>query len=576
MSKWSLNAKIYFILGVLITGSLFIAAGGIVKLAETNEALNRISGVNFVNIQQAFKVKEAYYDQIITGKNLLIVESPEQINKYYQGLSKGHEKVLQTAAKLKETLIAKQGHIDLQKFVDIYQEWFKTANEVKILSLAGQIEEAKNLGMGKLRDLSNGAEDIVNIIIQRNSESVTVAVKQAGDDYILARNTLFIILAASLILGFSLAFYVLRSLGKSISQVVESLTDGSNQVTSASQQIAASSEELSQAATEQAASLEETASSIEEMNSMVQKNSENAKRTSELSISSNQSAERGKTVVQDMIKAIDDISISNANIMEQVNQSNEKISHIVKVIAEIGEKTKVINDIVFQTKLLSFNASVEAARAGEHGKGFAVVAEEVGNLAAMSGNAAKEISSMLEESMKEVESIVTETKEKVGSIIQDGKLKVEVGTKVAHQCGSVLEEIVSNVSSVTEMANEISTACQEQASGVQEITKAMNQLDQVTQTNAATSEETASAAEELSSQSESLRSTVEHLIKEVYGSNKKSSAKTVTAVKSPVKDNVVHIQTKSPPPSTEIKYKKVSGGYEGQVPVENDPRFEDV
>ena len=62
------------------------------------------------------------------------------------------------------------------------------------------------------------------------------------------------------------------------------------------------------------------------------------------------------------------------------NESNKEIQEIVKVIAEIGNKTKVINDIVFQTKLLSFNASVEAARAGENGKGFAVVAEEVGKL----------------------------------------------------------------------------------------------------------------------------------------------------------------------------------------------------
>lgn len=167
----------------------------------------------------------------------------------------------------------------------------------------------------------------------------------------------------------------MRSLDKSISNIISNLNDNSNQVTSAAQQIASSSEELSQAATEQAASLEETASSIEEMNSMVQKNAENAQRTSDLATSSSNSAEKGKQVVHDMISAIDDISASNNTIMEQIDASNRQISDIVKVIAEIGEKTEVINDIVFQTKLLSFNASVEAARAGEHGKGFAVVAK---------------------------------------------------------------------------------------------------------------------------------------------------------------------------------------------------------
>ena len=78
---------------------------------------------------------------------------------------------------------------------------------------------------------------------------------------------------------------------------------------------------------------------------------------------------------------------------------------ILGYIKSIEEKTKVINDIVFQTKLLSFNASVEAARAGEQGKGFAVVAEEVGNLATMSGTSAEEISKLLESSISHIESI---------------------------------------------------------------------------------------------------------------------------------------------------------------------------
>ncbi len=203
--------------------------------------------------------------------------------------------------------------------------------------------------------------------------------------------------------------------------------------------------------------------------------------------------------------------------MVQVNQSNLQMADIIKVIHQIGEKTKVINDIVFQTKLLSFNASVEAARAGEHGKGFAVVAEEVGNLAQMSGNAAREISDMLAGSISKVETIVQETKTKVESLISLGKQKVDSGVSVAKQCAEVLTEIVDNVSKVSGLAHEISSASQEQAQGVAEINKAMSQMDTVTQQNAATSEETASAAEELSAQAETLKSAVEDLVRTVEG-----------------------------------------------------------
>lgn len=70
----------------------------------------------------------------------------------------------------------------------------------------------------------------------------------------------------------------------------------------------------------------------------------------------------------------------------------------------------MINEIVFQTKLLSFNATVEAARAGENGKGFSVVAVEIGKLEQISGNAAKEISELLYNSTKPVSETIENNK----------------------------------------------------------------------------------------------------------------------------------------------------------------------
>jgi methyl-accepting chemotaxis protein len=309
----------------------------------------------------------------------------------------------------------------------------------------------------------------------------------------------------------ALAFILIRTPIGILSSLASDLSQTADQVASASTQIASTSIQLSSGVTEQAAALEETSASMEEMNAMVNRNSENASRSQSFAEGSQKSAEKGKTVVQEMIASIQQIDRSNADIMNQIEESNRQMSEIVKLIGDIGNKTKVINEIVFQTKLLSFNASVEAARAGEHGKGFAVVAEEVGNLAQMSGSAAAEITQILDKSIHQVETIVEETKSKVSALVSISKDKVNTGTRVARQCGEVLEEIVGSTLKVSQMVGDITAGSKEQSKGVGEINKAMLQLNQVTHHNTQSAQESSSAADRLSRQASELRESVESL-----------------------------------------------------------------
>ncbi len=178
---------------------------------------------------------------------------------------------------------------------------------------------------------------------------------------------------------------------------------------------------------------------------------------------------------------------------------------------------KVINDIVFQTKLLSFNASVEAARAGDAGKGFAVVAEEVGNLARMSGKAAEEISKLLAHSTKEVEEIISSTTAKLDESFRGAKVKVDHGVEVAQRCSEVLASIVENVNSVSQTVGEISSASREQASGVAEINKAMAEMDKVTNDNAASAAASVNIADQLAAQATELKVIIDGLQRSVSG-----------------------------------------------------------
>ncbi|WP_211363207.1 methyl-accepting chemotaxis protein [Fluviispira multicolorata] len=163
----------------------------------------------------------------------------------------------------------------------------------------------------------------------------------------------------------------------------------------------------------------------------------------------------GKEIINKMINSIEHIKSSNENIIREVIQGNNRISEIVKVISEIENKTKIINTIVFQTKLLSFNASVEAARAGEYGRGFSVVTEEVGNLAQMSGNASKEISTMLQSSIDKVKNIIEETKENIENILNISKNAMNKLDTVTHNNALIAQKSAVNAEELLKKSYEI-------------------------------------------------------------------------------------------------------------------------
>lgn len=398
------------------------------------------------------------------------------------------------------------------------------------------------------------------------------------------------VLAVVILVAMTVSYFFSRSLSTTFGALAAQLATNSQEVNQMAGNLSESSTKLSSSTTEQAAALQETVSSIDEVSAMVAKNADNAKKSQESSDQSASVAHKGKQAVDDMINSIEEINKANAMIMSQVEEGNREIAEIVQVISAIGEKTKVINDIVFQTKLLSFNASVEAARAGEHGKGFAVVAEEVGNLAQMSGNSAKEISTMLESSIQRVEQIVNNTKSRVSSLMQDSKSKVEAGSVTARRCGEILDEIVKNVGEVNMMVSEIATASKEQSQGVNEINKAMNQLDQVTQANATSSQDMTNFAGTLRNQSEKMATIVADLIASVEGSSARlrtvSPELKAKLAESPSKlanahpeesmgGKVIPMQKKHSAAESKPALMKAVSGHD-VVPSKNDSRFEEV
>ncbi len=546
----SLKVKLMTICTVL---SLFTAiTGGIAYLGLKN-ITHKYSHIATINMPRALALSsmQGNFRRVRGHQNLLLAQglteselksTTSDIERYREDFNKDNKAFSQMPFAEGEKPLYDEVNTLWNSFDDLIEKSVVLSRS----KIPSDRENLSRIVLKESTEIGKRLNESIQKLIKTQMSQSEKLVTDAEESSRMAQLIILLVIISGFALAQIVGIIFSRSLSAQLQKLADRLGKGADQVAQSAHGVSEAGTELSSGATEQAAALQETVASLDEVSAMVNKNADNAKNSQDLSATSHKSAVRGKEVVGEMIRSIDEINQSNTEIMQQIENSNHEISEIVKVISEIGSKTKVINDIVFQTKLLSFNASVEAARAGEHGKGFAVVAEEVGNLAQMSGNASKEISSMLDNSIQKVESIVNQTKSRVEKLITTGKEKVSHGTSTARRCGEVLDEIVANVSKVSEMVGEIATASNEQAHGVQEISKAMGQLDQVTQRSANASRQSAEAVEVLAAESEDLRKLVQSLILTVHGAKMNQNSQLDSSSSHPdltgEPDNIVSIE----------------------------------
>ena len=205
-----------------------------------------------------------------------------------------------------------------------------------------------------------------------------------------------------------------------------------------------------------AASLEETAAAIEEITATVVRNNESISEMSKYSVN-----------VMDAVKKGEELASKTTTAMDQLSTQ----------VISINESIVLIDQIAFQTNILSLNAAVEAATAGEAGKGFAVVAQEVRNLAARSAEVAREIK----------------------TLVENATIKANDGKEIANNMINGYGVLNENIQNTVTLINSVSTASREQQAGISQINDSINQLDQQTQQIAMISSTTQNIAEQTNS-----------------------------------------------------------------------------
>lgn len=250
-----------------------------------------------------------------------------------------------------------------------------------------------------------------------------------------------------------------------LSVALSNVDQASDQLLSGTEEVSSGAQALAQGATQQAASIQELSENIASISESIKANSSDAAEASDKANAAGAAVQEVNAMMSELVRAM--------------NEINEFSSETKKIV-------KTIEDIAFQTNILSLNAAVEAARAGAAGKGFAVVAEEVRNLAGKSAEAAQNTTRIIEST--------------VNSIVSGNKLCAEVAEK--------MNKVGETAGKVTAINNKIADSSKKAADSIVKVTIGVDQISNVVQNNSATSEQSAAASEELSSQANMLKALV--------------------------------------------------------------------
>ncbi len=253
-------------------------------------------------------------------------------------------------------------------------------------------------------------------------------------------------------------------------------------------------EELAQQSQQQAQQIQQVLTSVEEMAQSIQQISANAQAAAQAARDSSETAQVSGDAMDNTVNSI-------VKLRDTVGETTKKVKRLGESSQQISKVVSLINQIALQTNLLAINASIEAARAGEEGRGFAVVAEEVGQLAAQSAAATKEIEKIVETIQQETTAVV--------EAMEVGTAQVVEGTNLAESTKESLGKIVVVSRQIDELLQSISQTTVSQADTSKSVTQLMEEVAQVSQKNSDSSTKVSHSLQETAKIANQLQESVD-------------------------------------------------------------------
>lgn len=505
------------------TALLISSAVGIVALNEMKAIAGRTSEIADVwvpGIQGLARIRARVQMVRMTHWQLLGVETAEEKQKLLEQLDSLVVDMKVYNGNFSDAINDDKSQKEFDEYSAAWDKYKETNAKFIELVKAEKIVDAKNL-------LKNEADKSYETMLSQltDLDVVNFDGSIAARDAATARlkySKFLVWISIPSIFGLALLLlgYFNRRISHRLATLADRLKESADTVMSRGHSLSDMAAQLSQSTDESASAIEETSVTTKHINQSLIESHAKADEAAKAIAATKDYATTGNSSIQAVDEAMGKISQSNEQILSHVERNFEDMKQVIQIIQTIREKTKIINDIVFQTKLLSFNASVEAARAGHHGKGFAVVADEIAKLAEVSGGASKEISGILESSSTTVNQIVEGTKTRISEAVRISSENIHTGVERTALCSTALKDIVTNAEKASQLAEVILESSSRQSQSTGEISSAIQLLANSTAQNSSLANGTSKESGELKNQSDILLEIVATLEYEVHGFRK--------------------------------------------------------
>lgn len=272
--------------------------------------------------------------------------------------------------------------------------------------------------------------------------------------------------------------------------------------------------------------LNESGAAIQMLADSLMRHADDIGKTATFVAISSDETEKSQTTVVTISDTFRNAQENNDALIKKIEAYSARIEEVLRTIEGVSEKTRILNDLVFQTRIISINASVEAARAGEAGRGFSIVAEELAHLSQSTGQSAKDFASVLESGLSSVESLLKDSQEDFSSILTISREIMERGTRASAQCSESIFVLAKTNRDLSELVGDSGQALQTQLARFASVSESLRRLNESIFTEAHLSENYTHSMQELKEQSDNLKGLARNLasgLKGKAGSSLRSS-----------------------------------------------------